>query len=251
MRRRGSAWYTDTNLAHTNTQQRWLLSKNTGGWIAVWVCILWHIVCQAFSGALWDMRTADVTVSAVGWDFTCFLWFFTTRVTEEVKNALAPGVTQVSLRNTEDGPVQKYIHVGCKSPFDHCFMTLQSSPCSAQVKKLWHRKGISLKRNYVNYSMYLFVKLDCFDYTTKQHCVFVCLWVCPTSHSEIPHMVIWWRALASNIAFNVGMCGLPWCCGPAPQLLWLRHTGCFEPGNLTNKVPSTNLHSHLMSIWQT
>lgn len=51
--------------------------------------------------ALWDMRTADVTVSAVGWDFTGFLCFFTTLVTEEVKNALAPGTTQVSLRNKE------------------------------------------------------------------------------------------------------------------------------------------------------
>lgn len=61
--------------------------------------------------AFWDMRTADVTVSAVGWDFIGFLCFFTTLVTEEVKNVLAPGVTQVSLRNTGDGPVWKYI--GC------------------------------------------------------------------------------------------------------------------------------------------
>lgn len=65
---------------------------------------LWHIVCQVFSLTLWDMRTADVTTSAVGWDFTSFLSFFTTPVTEGVKNALAPGVTQVILRNTEDGP---------------------------------------------------------------------------------------------------------------------------------------------------
>lgn len=66
-------------------------------------------MCQASSEALWDMRTADVTVSAVGWDFTGFLWFVTTLVTEEVKNALAPGMTQVSLRNTGDGPVWKCI----------------------------------------------------------------------------------------------------------------------------------------------
>lgn len=51
--------------------------------------------------ALWEMRSADVTVSALGWDFTGFLCFFTTLVTEEAKNALAPGVTQVSLRNKE------------------------------------------------------------------------------------------------------------------------------------------------------
>lgn len=62
---------------------------------------------QAFSVSLLDMRTADVTVSAVGWDFTSFLCFFTTLVTEEVKNALAPGLTQVNLSNTGDGPTWK------------------------------------------------------------------------------------------------------------------------------------------------
>lgn len=44
--------------------------KNTGGRIAVRVCILWHIVCQApFHRLLWDMRSADVTASVAGWDF--------------------------------------------------------------------------------------------------------------------------------------------------------------------------------------
>lgn len=84
------------------------------------VCVLWHIVCQALSVALWDMRTADVTVRAVGWDFTGFLCFFTTPVTEEVKNAPAAGITQVILRNTGDGPMWK--HIGCAiNPSEHCF----------------------------------------------------------------------------------------------------------------------------------
>lgn len=64
---------------------------------------------SASSVALWDMRTADVIVSAAGWDFTGFLCFFNALMTEEMKNALAPGVTQVSLRNTGDGPVWKCI----------------------------------------------------------------------------------------------------------------------------------------------
>lgn len=54
------------------------------------------------------MRTADVTVSAGGWDFTSFLCFFSSLVTEGGKNALAPGVTQAILRNTGDGPAWKY-----------------------------------------------------------------------------------------------------------------------------------------------
>lgn len=70
---------------------------------------LWHIVYQAFSAALWDMRTADVMVSAVGWDFTGFLCSFTMLVTEGVKNALASGAAQVILRNTGASPVGKYI----------------------------------------------------------------------------------------------------------------------------------------------
>lgn len=59
--------------------------------------------------ALWDMRTADVIVDAVGWDFTrlSLLLYHVWRL----KTALAPGITQVSLRNTEDGPVETYI--GC------------------------------------------------------------------------------------------------------------------------------------------
>lgn len=42
-------------------------------------CVSLYIVAHCVSGlsvALWDMRTADVTMSAVGWDFTGFLWFF-------------------------------------------------------------------------------------------------------------------------------------------------------------------------------
>lgn len=60
---------------------------------------LCHIVYQAFSAALWDMRSADVMVSAVGWGFTGFLCSFTVLVTEGVKNVLAPGAAQVILRN--------------------------------------------------------------------------------------------------------------------------------------------------------
>lgn len=66
---------------------------------------LWHIVFQAFSLALWDMRTADVMLSAVGWDFTGFLCSFTMPVTEGLKNALAPGAAQVILRNRGPRPV--------------------------------------------------------------------------------------------------------------------------------------------------
>lgn len=59
----------------------------------------------AFSAALWDMRTADVMVRAVGWDFTGFLCSFTMLVSEGVKNALAPGAAQVILRNRGASPV--------------------------------------------------------------------------------------------------------------------------------------------------
>lgn len=58
-----------------------------GRWMVVRVRALWHIVFQAFSLALWDMRTADVMLSAVGWDFTGFLCSFTMPVTEGLKNA--------------------------------------------------------------------------------------------------------------------------------------------------------------------
>lgn len=109
--------YADTNAAHQ--QQRHAQSKSKGGYCLETLaggslCESVHCgtLCgQAFSVALWDMRTADVTVSAVGWDFTGFLCFFATPVTEEVKNAPAPGVTQVILRNTGDAPAWKYI--GC------------------------------------------------------------------------------------------------------------------------------------------
>lgn len=73
--------------------------------MVVRVCTLWHIVYQAFSAALWDMRTADVMVSAVGWDFTSFLCSFTMLLTERMKNALAPGAAQVILRNRGASPV--------------------------------------------------------------------------------------------------------------------------------------------------
>lgn len=76
-------------------------------------CVSTYIVAHCVSGfvALWDMTPADVTRSAVGWDFTGFLGFFTAPVTEEGKNALAPGATQVILRNTGDRPMWK--HKGC------------------------------------------------------------------------------------------------------------------------------------------
>lgn len=68
--------------------------ENTGGRIAVRVCILWHIVCQApFHRLLWDMRSADVTASVAGWDFkrlSVSLALTAALVTEGVKN-VAPG----------------------------------------------------------------------------------------------------------------------------------------------------------------
>lgn len=73
--------------------------------MVVRVRTLWHIVYQAFSAALWDMRTADVMVRVVGWDFTGFLCSFTMLVTEGGKNALAPGDAQVILRNRGASPV--------------------------------------------------------------------------------------------------------------------------------------------------
>lgn len=70
--------------------------ENTGGRIAVRVCILWHIVCQApFHRLLWDMRSADVTASVAGWDFkrlSVSLALTAALVTEGVKN-VAPGAS--------------------------------------------------------------------------------------------------------------------------------------------------------------
>lgn len=82
-----------------------LLCRNMGRWTVVRVRTLWHIVFQVFSAALWDMRTADVMLKAVGWDFTGFLCSFTMPVTEGLKNALAPGAAQVILRNRGASPV--------------------------------------------------------------------------------------------------------------------------------------------------
>lgn len=85
--------------------------ENTGGRIAVRVCILWHIVCQSpFHRLLWDMRSADVTASIAGWDFkrlSVSLALTAAPVTEGVKNAAGGSrrLHRSALRTKVQGPV--------------------------------------------------------------------------------------------------------------------------------------------------
>lgn len=67
--------------------------------------IVAHCVSGPFQRLCGDMRTADVMVRAVGWDFTGFLCSFSMLVSEGVKNAVAPGAAQVLLRNRGASPV--------------------------------------------------------------------------------------------------------------------------------------------------
>lgn len=134
------------------------------------------------------MRTADVMLKAVGWDFTGFLCSFTMPVTEGLKNALAPGPAQVILRNRGACPVWKYI--GCPAnPSGALFMAVPLTSTQATALCYGH----------------------------------ICLLGCLTDRSAIPRMVIWcehWPAKASSAR----MPGLPGCCGSTPRQLPLRRT---------------------------